>query len=61
MELFFRLASPTTLASLIADIDQADKIDTSAEVLRRLCVDELEAIVGASESIEMMAAAGVGR
>ena len=61
MELFFKLASPTTLASLIADIDQADTIDTSTVTLRQLCVAELEAIVGDSEAIEMIEAAGGAR
>ena len=61
MELFFKLASPTTLASLIADIDQADTIDTSTVTLRQLCVAELEAIVGDEEAVTMLNAAEVGR
>ena len=58
MELFFFFASPTTLASLIADIDQVDTIAPDAVALRESCVLALVANVGDSEAIEMIEAAG---
>ena len=64
MELFFRLASPTTLAGFIADIDQADTADTAdpaADELRSLCLAELTAIVGPDEANAMLLAAEAAR
>ena len=62
MELFFKLASPLTLASLIEDIDQSsDDIRTSVEALRELLVDELISIVGPEEFNAMMLAAEAAR
>ena len=58
MKLFFYFASPTTLASFIADIDQLDTIAHDAVALRESCVAALVAIVGDSEAIEMIEAAG---
>ena len=58
MELFFKLASPTTLASMFADIEQADTTDTAANELQSLCLAELVAIVGDLEAIALIEAAG---
>jgi len=65
-KIFFYIASPKTLASFIADIDQADTIadDTIADdavALRESCVLALVAIVGDPEAIEMIEAAGGAR
>jgi len=61
MELFFRLVSPTTLASFIADIDQVDTTAPDAVALRESCVLALVAIVEDAEAIEMIEAAGGAR
>ena len=59
MELFFRLASPLTLANFIADIDQIiDSTEPDVVALRELCVADLVSIVGDAEAIEMIEAAG---
>ena len=61
MELFFKHASPLTLAGFIADIDQADTTDPAADELRSLCLAELVAIVGEDESILLQLEAEVAR
>ena len=58
MQLFFLLASPTTLASLIADIDGTDHSRDDITQLRQLCHDELTANVGDGEAAELLAKAG---
>jgi hypothetical protein len=61
MELFFKHASPLTLAGFIADLNQADTTDPVADELRSLCLAELTAIVGPDEANAMLLAAGAAR
>ena len=58
MEVFFKLASPTTLASLIVDIDQVEDLTTALLELRHDCTAALVANVGDSEAIELIEAVG---
>ena len=58
---FWLVATPRTLASLIADIDNTDHARDQVEALRQACIDELTAIVGDDEAATMIAAAEGGR
>ena len=58
MELFFKLASPTTLASMFVDIDQVEDLTTALLELRHDCTEALVANVGQTEAIGLIVAAG---
>tara|TARA_R110000822_G_scaffold302099_1_gene426227 strand:- start:641 stop:832 length:192 start_codon:yes stop_codon:yes gene_type:complete len=61
MQTFWLLASPTTLASLITDIDHTDHVRDDVAKLRELCHDELTANVGDDEAARLLTEAGAGR
>ena len=61
MKTFWLVASPTTLASLISDIDHTDHEREDIANLRQLCLDELTAIVGDDEAATLLAEAVAGR
>lgn len=58
-ELFWKLASPTTLASLIADLQNVDEWTDEIVELRSRLMDELVAIVGDDEAAGLLAENGV--
>ena len=58
MELFFRFASPTTLAVFIVDLEQADEWTDEENALHQRCAAALEANVGSDEAISLLKAAG---
>lgn len=58
MELFFKFASPTTLASLISDLQQQYEWTESIDAMHQTCMDELVAIVGDTESESLLVKAG---
>ena len=58
MDLFFRFASPTTLASLIVDLEQADEWTDEENALHQRCAEALAANVGSDEAIALLKAAG---
>lgn len=58
MELFFKRASPTTLASFIVDLEQADEWTDEENALHQRCAEALVANVGSDAAIELLKAAG---
>lgn len=57
MDTFFAVASPTTLASLIADIGELDDADDAEIELSSAARDNLEANVGEEECTRLIDAA----
>lgn len=58
MDLFFKFASPTTLASLAADLQNSLEWTDEIDDLHELINAELVAIVGREEAVEMLQASG---
>ena len=58
-ELFWKLASPTTLASLIADLQNVDEWTDEIVDLRSRLMDALVANVGDDEAAGLLAENGV--
>ena len=60
LQAFWNVATPTTLASLISDIDACD-YESEYSDLRTLAMTQLVSIVGEEEAIDLISAADARR